>query len=78
MPATLTSTVAPVVTLAEESISFAVSVGAGPFQFDAGTNFNWSVFLSDSALPALLIVLRTVQVLPSLEYCQVPLAAAAV
>ena len=39
-PGLLTFTEAPLVTLVEESISLTVSVGAAPFQFDAGTNFS--------------------------------------
>ena len=37
-PVLLTFTVPPLVTVAELSISVTVSVGALPFQFDAGTN----------------------------------------
>ena len=37
-PAALTSSVAPVLTVTEESISLTVRIGAAPFQLLAGTN----------------------------------------
>ena len=52
MPAVLTLSVAPLVTVAEESISVTVSVGAVPFQWVAGTNFSWSVLFKLSAVDA--------------------------
>ena len=39
-PGALTFTVAPLITVVEESISVTVKVGAVPFQLLAGTNFS--------------------------------------
>ena len=77
-PAELTSSVAPAVTVADESISVTVKEGAAPFQLLAGTNFSWSVLFNVRAVDAPLIVLIVVQLVPLLEYCQEPLAASAV
>ena len=71
-------TVAPVVTVVLESMSSALSVGAGPLKFDAAAKRRLSVLLSVNALDALLIVVSAVQVDPLDVYCQVPFAASAV
>ena len=75
---TLTFTEAPLLTVVDESIKVSVSAGAVPFQCAAGTNFSWSVLARLSALAVLLIVTMVVQVVPLLEYCQLPLDASAV
>ena len=71
--------VAPVVTVVLESMSLVVSVGAAPFQLDAGANRRLSVLLSVRAAVARPVTEDiVVHVLPSEEYCQVPFAASAV
>ena len=71
-------TVAAVVTVALESMSSAVIVGAGPLKFDAAMNLRLSALFSVNEVEAALIVDSAVQVLPSEVYCQVPLAPSAV
>ena len=71
-------TVAAVVTVALESMSSAVIVGAGPLKFDAAMNLRLSALFSVNEVEAALIVDSAVQVDPSDVYCQVPFAPSAV
>ena len=73
-----TSTVAAVVTVALESMSSAVIVGAGPLKFDAAMNLKLSALFSVNEEEAALIVESAVQVDPSEVYCHVPLFVSAV
>ena len=77
-PLVETSTVAAVVTVALESMSSAVIVGAGPLKFDAAINLRLSALFNVNEVEAALIVESAVQVDPSEVYCQVPFAPSAV
>ena len=77
-PLVATFTVAAVVTVALESISSAVIVGAGPLKFDAAMNLRLSALFNVNEVEAALIFDNAVQVLPSEEYCHVPCAPLAV
>ena len=77
-PLVATFTVAAVVTVALESISSAVIVGAGPLKFDAAMNRRLSALFNVNEVEAALIFDNAVQVDPSDVYCHVPLFVSAV
>ena len=77
VPPPVASTVAPVVTMAEESISFTVRLGAAPLKSAAGTKRSWSAAFKVKAVAAPLMLDKVLQLVPSEEYCHEPLVASA-